>query len=268
MSERENIEYKRSWIELLNVFHYLEIQGDITESNIHQILQKFKVPINKKELKVKAKWKKYKEIFVYDLQDKPLFFIKELWQPRFFREILGLHIAIHFLDKELCPSNYMFGKWNKNKKKDIPILITSYVKGRDFKKKELENYYFALGRQWALHEVLSLYDVDWRHFIVQQGILIRIDFGRCFSNLDMEYQGFWDFQYKQLLKRNAFHEGIEHEREIINKNLSRNTGHLRYLIDKLYSLNGYKNFFIDFDIAEFIDKVRTYWEKYCSIDIF
>ena len=149
-----------------------------------------------------------------------MFFIKELWQPEFFREILGLHVGIHFLDSELGPKRYLFGRWKREGKKDKPILITTYVKGNPLKKHEVDDYLHALGRQYAFHQVLSLYDVDHRHFIVQKGIVARIDFGMAFSNTHMAYQGFWDFHYNKLVHSRAFHEGIAEEHNRIENMLS------------------------------------------------
>ncbi|MHA1698595.1 MAG: hypothetical protein ACTSWN_07145, partial [Promethearchaeota archaeon] len=229
-----------AWPEIASILGYIEIHGDLTHENILPILKEFDIYTNLDELRIKSKWRHFKEINVYDISGQPAIFIKELWQPASFREILGIHIAQNYLDPELCPKTYRFGIW-RVKGRSIPIIITSYVKGRSLKKSERQDYLYELGRQHSLHHVISLYDVDYRHFIVQQGILVRIDFGRSFSNLDMPYQGFWDFGFKSLSQDPMFREGTKKEFEIIKKNLSYGKEHLKYLFQKLYELGSIQN---------------------------
>ncbi|MBD3188783.1 hypothetical protein GF325_18285 [Candidatus Bathyarchaeota archaeon] len=255
------------WLDLVDVFNYIEINGDIDDNIVLQLAEEMNLNHDFSEIKIKSHWHKFKQFSVYNIDDEPFLFIKELWQPEFFREILGIHIGTYFLDKELGVQDYLFGTWRKNRRKEKPILVTPYVRGKKLKGEE-HGYMFGLGRQYAYHEVLSLYDVDWRHFIIQQGIVVRIDFGRSFSNLDMPYQGFWDIGYDKKLSQNAeFNRGVRFEMDRIAENIAKNRHHLSFLLDKMRSLESGKNFFIDFDMNIFLDELTFYWNHHVSIPV-
>jgi hypothetical protein len=257
---------KQAWLDLVGILPYIEIDGKITESSVQAILEKLDVRMDRSELKVKGIWHMFKQFHVYNME-QPLFFIKELWQPECIREIFGLHMGIHFFDPELCPRKYLFGVWKQEAKKEKPILITTYVKGQPLKKNQFESHEYNLGRQYALHQVLSLYDVDWRHFIVQQGILVRIDFGKSFANITMPYQGFWDLKWNELKGNPAFRDGVDHEYTRLKANIAEKKRHIAFLIEKLEAIGAYQNFFIDFNIKEFLSKLRNYWTNYLPFPV-
>jgi len=249
---------KAAWHQFAKILPYIELEGKITEENINTILERLDVHVDSRVLKVKANWHMFKQFHVYCLKN-PLFFLKELWQPEFLREILGLHMGIHFFDDELCPKQYIFGTWKQEGKQAKPILITTYVKGQPLKKNSFEPYLYELGRQHAFHQVLSMYDVDWRHFIIQNGIIVRIDFGKSFANLDCTYQGFWELP-KAIVSSPKFQEGVEFEYGRIQANLAEKRDHVQYLFQRLEAIGNYRNFFIDFNVGEFLSNVKKYWE--------
>lgn len=258
---------KQAWLDLVSILPYIEIDGKISASSLGNILEKLDIQAGRPDLKVKGIWHQFKQFHVYNNADVPLFFIKELWQPEFLREIIGLHVGINFVDPELCMKKYMFGKWKQESGKEKPILITTYVKGQPLKKNQIESFKFELGRQHAFHAVLSLYDVDWRHFIIQQGILVRIDFGKSFDNMNIPYQGFWDLKWNQLKNDPAFREGINSEFGRIKERVATEKRHIAYLINKLDSIGHFRNFFIDFDVQDFVARLRKYWANHLPFPI-
>nr|MDO8088750.1 hypothetical protein [Candidatus Sigynarchaeum springense] len=266
MSAQNDRDGKRAWLDLIEILPYIEIDGKITPGNLANILEKLDVRMDGRELKIKGNWHQFKQFHVYNM-GLPVFFIKELWQPEFMREILGLHMGIHFFDQELCPRRYMFGVWKQEPKKEKPVIITTYVKGQPLKKDQMESYFHELGRQHAFHQVLSMYDVDWRHFIVQQGIIVRIDFGKALDQLTIPYQGFSELRWNELRKNTAFRDGVEYEFKKIKEQVSSEKQHLSHLIDKIEAIGNYRNFFIDFDLGALTTKLRNYWHKYLPITI-
>nr|MDO8112657.1 hypothetical protein [Candidatus Sigynarchaeota archaeon] len=266
MAVAQQTDGKAAWLDLAALFHFIEIDGKITEGNIANILEKLEISVDARDLKVKANWHMFKQFHVYNL-NQPLFFIKELWQPELFLEVLGTHMGIHFFDGDLCPKEYMFGIWKQEGKPSKPIIITTYVKGPALKKNQFEPYLYELGRQYALHQVLSLYDVDWRHFIVQQGILVRIDFGKSFLELTKPYQGFWDMHFNVLKNSPAFRDGVDFEFSRIKNNLASVKNHLAFLMQKLEALGNYRNFFLDFEMDKFLVNLKNYWKNYLPFPI-
>ncbi|MBN2152602.1 MAG: hypothetical protein JW839_14205 [Candidatus Lokiarchaeota archaeon] len=267
MSGQRDREGKQAWLDLVGMLPYIEIDGKIAAGSLGSILERLDVRVDGRELKVKGIWHQFKQFHVYNMEGLPLFFIKELWQPEFLREIVGLHMAINYFDRELCPREYLFGVWKQEPRKEKPILITTYVKGQSLKKNQMGQYLFELGRQHALHQVLCLYDVDWRHFIVQQGILVRIDFGKALDQLTIPYQGFADLRWNELRKNAVFHDGVDYEFNRIKERVSSEKKHLSYFIDKIEAIGNYRNFFIDLDLGALTTKLRNYWHKYLPITI-
>jgi hypothetical protein len=136
MCAAQNRGGKQAWLNIVGILPYIEIDGKITAENLSTILEKLDVRMDGRELKVKGIWHQFKQFHVYNM-DLPLFFIKELWQPEFLQEIIGLHMGINFFDPEMCPRNYLFGKWKQESGKEKPILITTYVKGQPLKKNQI-----------------------------------------------------------------------------------------------------------------------------------
>ncbi len=251
-----------SWMQIVKLLNYIELEGDINEENVVKVLEKFDIlPREPRQVHVKGNWHQFKQFHVYSLDKRPLFFIKEMWETELFKEILGLHFGIHFFDPDLCIKNYMFGRWHRQGKEDKPVLITSYVNGNALQRKQFNDFHYELGRQHAFHQVLSLYDVDWRHFIISRGTLVRIDLGRSFRNLAINYQGFWDFNYSKLERSDAFNKGVAHEFETIRKNTERNKGHIQLLLSRLERFGDASNLFVDFSLPEFVRMLRDYWRR-------
>ncbi|MHA1681891.1 MAG: hypothetical protein ACTSUE_13210 [Promethearchaeota archaeon] len=255
-----------AWLELTDALNFIEIKGHITDDTIMSIVQEMDLNVDTSMLRIKSRWHEFKRFNVFNMGDEPFLFIKELWQVQFLLEIIGLHMGINYLDDELGIRNYMFGSWIKGGKKK-PILITTYVKGQKLTKNYKE-YMFELGRQYAYHKVLSLYDVDYRHFIVQQGIIVRIDMGRSFSNLDTPYLGFWEIGYDKKLKGNEeFMRGVDWEMNFLKDKMKKNQKHLNFFLDLLSNLGSGVNFFVDFDVPLFVEQLKSYWKKHLPFSI-
>ena len=129
------------------------------------------------------------------------------------------------------------------------------------------SYLYELGRQHAFHQALSLYDVDWRHFIVQQGLLVRIDFGKSFDQLTIPYQGFWDMRWNELKNNPSFRDGAGYEFNRIKEQVANQKQHISFFIGKLEAIGNYRNFFIDFNVGAFTTKLRDYWRNHLPIKL-
>jgi len=128
---------------------------------------------------------------------------------------------------------------------------------------DVREFKYLLGRQCYLHEILCLYDVHKRHFIVRnRDSMCRIDYGRAFENLQKDYLGFSDFLKKIKLDMNDkdFQSGYHVERETIKNNLENKVPELLNLIQKVNMLEE------DYDLPmfnpkRFCTRVIEYWEK-------
>ncbi len=112
-------------------------------------------------------WSYHKKCEVLNSKDERIFFFKHV-REYYFSEILGLHLTHYFFDPELFTSSYLteiYIKKGKLKTSEVPYFFTSFVKGREIAHYDINEYKFPLGRQFYLHEILSLYDVYDRYFI-------------------------------------------------------------------------------------------------------
>jgi hypothetical protein len=267
MTTNEQNNYSVNFKKLLDNLHYITINGEIIGDNLEKILKSFKSPIESTDVAMSCKWSKYKECNICTMNDEPLFFVKELWQPQFMREVLGVHLGM-LLDDQMSFNDYLFGMWNINEKKQVPAIITPYLPGSPLKKKQFKQFKYQLGKQYAFHEILALYDVEWRHFILNENTLSRIDLGRCFSNLDMKYQGFWSFKYEKKLKGDSqFEKGLEDEREILKNNIEKYSSDIKNLIGILEIVGKENNSLLDFNLEEFLPKLKKYWSEYLSFNL-
>jgi hypothetical protein len=156
---------------------------------------------------------------------------------------LGLHLTKYFFDPDLCFRNFLTGIQykKKKKKKGIPFITTTYERGDNIgnKKYNVSDFKYHLGRHCYLHEILSLYDVYDRHFIVRDdSSLCRIDFGRCFENLEKKYLGFHDYLNSKRLDFNndEFQRGYIFEKAKIKNNLDNKKQKLAEIIKQIRNL--------------------------------
>ena len=249
---------------LRNTFNWLEIE-EHSELEIKQMADRLEFPLEEKFL-MNCSWSYFKKCTVANLGNEPLLFFKYV-REHYIEEILGLHLTKYFFDPELCFQNFLTGIQykKKKKKKGVPYITTTYERGENIghKKYKISDFKFHLGRHCYLHEILSLYDVYDRHFIVRNdGSLCRIDFGRCFENLDKKYLGFHDYlKSKRLDFHDAeFQEGYNYEKEKIRKNLEDKSEKLAKIIRNIRHLE--KDYVLStIHPKRLCDKLLEHWKR-------
>ncbi|MHA1731161.1 MAG: hypothetical protein ACTSU5_04425 [Promethearchaeota archaeon] len=264
-----------------DVFNYLDVD-EIDLEGVDHMARKLGVCIGcgPGDFYVKANWKIYREYTVFgsevDGRLVRLFHIKRLWERSPVLEVLGLHLA-HLLDPDLGPDNYLFGRYNAGRwvwKKPAFYILTTWVEGKPLSKKILkdpstltgedrEAILHALGRHSVMHEFLSLYDVEVRHFLYTPWkTLHRIDFGLSFLHLDYpEYNGFTSYFGKSgIVDQPVFQEGVEYERGKLARSLVNNEKKLKDALRLVLSLDqSHPDVFLKTDI--FGAFLRDYWER-------
>jgi len=244
---------------LKDTFNWITI-SDVSENEIFRMAEKLDYELDDNFL-FKCTWSYYRKCTVFSLNKVPLLFLKYV-REHYIEEILALHMTKYFLDPELCFEKYLTGFLEK-KKNPIPFILTTYEMGDNLGRYDVREFKYLLGRQCYLHEILCLYDVHKRHFIVRnRDSMCRIDYGRAFENLQKDYLGFSDFLKKIKLDMNDkdFQSGYHVERETIKNNLENKVPELLNLIQKVNMLEE------DYDLPmfnpkRFCTRVIEYWEK-------
>jgi len=255
---------KESIETLKSIFNWLDIE-EHSELEIKYMADKLEFPLEDKFL-MSCTWSYFKKCTVANLGNEPLLFFKYV-REHYIEEILGLHLTKYFFDPELCFKNFLTGLQykKKKKKKGIPYITTTYERGDNIghKKYKISDFKYHLGRHCYLHEVLCLYDVYDRHFIVRNdGSLCRIDFGRCFENLDKPYLGFHDYLKNNKINYHddEFQKGYNYEKEKIKKNLENKGKNLAEIIKKIRNLE--KDYvLVTIDHKRFCDKLLDHWGR-------
>jgi hypothetical protein len=170
----------------------------------------------------------------------------------------------YFFDENLCFKKFATGLFT-GKRSPIPHITTVFEMGDDIghKKYKHVDFKFYLGRQCYLHEVLSLYDVYDRHFIVREDhSLCRIDFGRCFENLHKKYLGFHDYLKDKEIDfyDDEFQKGYLFEKEVIKKNLQNKKKGLNEVIREIKSLERDHDL-IYLDPEKFVNRLIDHWSR-------
>jgi len=245
------------------IFNWYELT-DFSIPIIQQMIKKLNDSFNNL-IKVDCSWSYHKKCEVLNSKDKPIFFFKYV-REYYFSEILGLHLTHYFFDPKLCASSYLTGiyiKKGKLKTSEVPYLFTSFVKGRDITHYDIKKYKFPLGKQFYLHEILSLYDVYDRHFIVKDNnVIVRIDFGRSFENTHKKYLGFNDYlEDKGIdLSDEELQRGYAKEKEIIKESLDGKKNELAQFVRKVKMLR-MDSELIFFPIERFINRLIDHWSR-------
>jgi len=249
---------------LESIFNWLEIEGH-SELEIKQMADQLKFPLEENFL-MNCTWSYFKKCTVANFGNEPLLFFKYV-REHYIEEILGLHLTKYFFDPELCFKNFLTGIQykKKKKKKGTPYITTTYERGDNIgnKKYNVSDFKYHLGRHCYLHEILSLYDVYDRHFIVRDdGSLCRIDFGRCFENLEKKYLGFYDYLKSRHLDYDdeKFQKGYNFEKEKIRNNLASKKKDLAEIIRKIRNLE--KDYdLIHLDPDKFCNRLIDHWSR-------
>jgi len=149
------------------------------------------------------------------------------------------------------------------KTSEIPYLFTRFIKGKNISNYDITKFNFALGRQCFLHEVLSLYDVNDRHFILKNdNIIARIDFGRSFENMHKKYLGYNDYLEEKEIDflDEALQKGYKKEKEIIKKNLEGKENELAQFVRRIKMLH-LDSELIFFPIERFVNRLIDHWSR-------
>jgi len=243
---------------LKSIFSWHRID-DLSEDEIYKATKKMDVN-SKPDISLDCSWGYFKKCTVLSSEKKPILFFKYV-REKFFEEVLGLHLVRHFLDRKLGFYDYICGVYPK-RRKEIPFLLTTYEEGKHIGNYDLKDFKYELGRQYCVHEILSLYDVEDRHFIVREDhSLCRIDFGRSFENPHREYLGFQDYLgHKKIdFLDTEFQRGYNHEKEIVRKNLGNKKRALINTIASIKSLT-YDRIMV-FNPDRFANRIIDHWSR-------
>ncbi len=242
--------------------------SDIDEQNIFYMAQKLGITLKSEDVWIKSTWNIYKQYTVFTIHTKELFFIKRLWEKYFLREILGLHLACYFFDPELFVFNYLTGTYRSGfwRKIPTPYLMTIYVSGDDispeFKRDPKDPLWFWFGRHYYLHLILSLYDVENRHFKIarKDGAVKRLDLGLSFRHIDRDYDGFREYFGILRYEDNAvFQKGLLFEKQLVSMNLATNRSKFQKTMKGFSGLK--EDDLIDFNPDLFCQALKIYWDK-------
>ncbi len=252
---------------LTEIFNWMNVP-DIDEQNIFYMAQKLGFKLKNEDVWIKSTWQTYKQYVVFTVQTNELFFIKRSWETLFLREVLALHLGCHVLDPELFVFNYLAGTYRAGFwrwKTPTPYLMTGFIHGYfikgDFKKNPEDPLWHWFGRQYYTHLILSLYDVENRHFIIAQkdGTIKRLDLGLAFRNINKEYQGFTEyFGSQKFFDNKLFQKGLQFEKEIVQKKLTSTRPALLRIMNVVGTLK--KDDLVDFDTKIFCEALKRYWE--------
>lgn len=192
---------------------------EVSDETVKELSRMMGIPLDE-GFSMKSKWGYFKKYTISDPQDQPILFLKYV-RAHYPEEILGLHLTRYFLDPELGFQEYYTGVLHK-RRKEVPFIITTFEQGDHVGNKDINEYKFQLGRLGYIHEILSLYDVEDRHFIVREDDSVcRIDFGRSFEHPERKYVGFKEYLAHKKFGMNdpEFQAGYQEEKRTVKQNL-------------------------------------------------
>ena len=243
-------------------FHYLEVDK-INKDSVCLMAKQVGITLDPNKISLKSDWKAYKKYFVLDENNTPILFIKQVWERTVIQELIALHFCKYIFDKELVPDDYLFGlHYPKAISKDpIPYMMLKIVPGKPIEKQYWENYSHQLGTQLKLHQMISLYDCDLRHFFAEQGQeqIRRIDFGLSFYHLDSRYRGFEEYMPKGLPYVRDFWKGYRVEEAKLDVILLNTREELKRLLGEIQKFQ--KDDLVNFNGVEFVVALKTYWDR-------
>ena len=150
----------------------------------------------------------------------------------------------------------------------VPYIMTRFLHGKEikfgFKHDPSHPLWVWFGRHYYLHVILSLYDVESRHFLlVEEGtnkVVKRLDMGLAFTRLEQEYDGFKKSFGDEPFKQNAlFQDGLSFERDRILHNLQITRPILTRTLGEFSQLR--EDSIMDFNAQQFCQDLENYWNK-------
>ncbi len=267
---RERLNYNAKNLTILgSLFNWLCVD-EINQSSVHAMAERFGLPLPMKDFRIELRWKLYDQYHIFDNKRRQLFHIKRVWEQNYLREVLALHLATRVFDPELFVPNYLTGTYVggwKKWKMPVPYIMTPFLQGKtvkmDFKRDPQSPLWMWFGRHHYLHVLLSLYDVEPRHFMVVEDrtVVKRLDLGLAFTKLDQKYDGFQAIFGDAAFEQNpAFQEGVAFEREGIQNNLQTNRPALISILQEFSQLE--EDSIVDFNPVHFYQELKTYWRRW------
>ncbi len=249
------------------LFNWLCV-GDIDRLSVYAMAERLGKTLTTKDFRIELRWKLYDQFQVID-KHQQLFHIKRVWERNYLREVLALHLGIRVFDPELFVPNYVTGTYMSGFKKwkmPVPYIMTEFLRGKEvkfgFKRDPSDPLWSWLGRHYYLHVVLSLYDVEPRHFlVVDEGKGVkRLDMGLAFTKLDQKYDGFLKFFKDVPFEQNAaFQNGLAVEREKVLRNLQTTRPALSSTLRDFCQLE--EDSIMDFNPGQFCQDLTNYWGR-------
>ncbi|MHA1263618.1 MAG: hypothetical protein ACTSRS_00130 [Candidatus Helarchaeota archaeon] len=244
-------------------FHWCPIQN-IDNNEIPRLATYLGIRLDP-HFRIKSNWNYYRQYDVFGIDNTPIFHIKKSVEQNVLYEAFALHLG-RLADPDLCPKNYIVGTYNVGFwrwKNPIPYVLTTYVIGHTLPKNAQLNHLFQLGRQFIFHKLLELHDVEERHFIVQNNLLVRIDYDLSFRELTGKYTGFdrWIKKYR-LFDYSNFLRGASYEVIRLRENLTQNRTPFLNLMAALREISTQE--IGDRIIHDLYDNVVRYWEQNCA----
>lgn len=251
-----------------HLFNWLCVE-DIDRTSVNAMAERLGKPLTTNDFRIELHWKLVDQYHVVDEKRQPLFHIKRVWERNYLREVLALHLGINVFDPELFVPNYVTGTYMagfKKWKSPVPYIMTEFLHGKEvkfsFKRNPLSPLWSWLGRHYYLHMILSLYDVEPRHFlVVDEGTTVkRLDLGLALTKLDQKYDGFQKSFGDDAIKQNtAFQKGVEFEREKVLHNLNTNRLLLNHTLNEFGQLE--EDSIVDFNPGQLRLDLINYWGK-------
>ena len=164
------------------------------------------------------------------------------------------------MEPELFVDNYVFGlHYPKGKKRGaVPFILNTIVKGKPLPKRGWEKYSFVLGRHYKIHEILSLYDCDMRHFLVDGEKIKRIDLGLAFFHMGHRYRGFEEYLPNGLPYMKDFWRGYDMQRQRLKITLLNTRDELKLLLSEIEKMKS--DDLVNFNGKQFVSELRNYWK--------
>ncbi len=251
-----------------HMFNWLCV-GDIDRLSVYALAERLGKPLTTKDFRIELRWKLYDQYHILDNKRRQLFHIKRVWEKNYLREVLALHLATRVFDPELFVPSYVTGTYVSGWKKwkvPVPYIMTPFQYGKEvkfnFKRDPGDPLWLWFGRHYYLHVLLSLYDVEPRHFLlVNEGKVVkRLDLGLGFTKLDQKYDGFQASFGDVTFEQNAmFQQGIAFEREHVLHNLLTSRPTLVSTLREFCELE--EDSIVDFNPGQFCQDLTKYWCK-------